>query len=332
MPSSNARRMLSRLLSRRRFAAALACLPALAAAPLAQAQAPTVKLLVGYTAGGPVDASARQFAPVLARELGMNVVVENKPGANATLAGDLVSKAPPDGLTIWFAASPPLTIGPHIMKKMGFDPVKDITPIAPVLSYYNVLVVGKDLPQPQLKDLVAHARANPGKVFYGSAGIGSSNHLSGELLAAKTGTQMTHVPYKGNAPAMTDVIGGQLTMMFDIIGSARNHLAGGRVRALAVTSPQRNPSLPDVPTMGEAGVAGFDVGGWYGLYGPQNLPAALVAKINEATRRALQNPELRQTWAAAGYEQWSGSPEQLAARAAQERELWGTVTKGITVD
>ena len=121
-------------------------------------------------------------------------------------------------------------------------------------------------------------------------------------------------------------------MMFDIIGSARNHIASGRVRALAVTSPQRNPSLPDVPTMGEAGVAGFDVGGWYGLYGPQNLPAALVAKINEATRRALQNPELRQTWAAAGYEQWAGSPEQLAARAAQERELWGPVTKGITVD
>jgi tripartite-type tricarboxylate transporter receptor subunit TctC len=296
------------------------------------AQTATVKLLVGYTAGGPVDAAARQFAPVLGKELGLNVVVDNRPGANATLAGDLVSKAAPDGLTIWFAASPPLTIGPNIMKKMAFDPVKDITPIAPVLSYYNVLMVGKDLPQQSLKDLVAFARANPAKVFYGSAGIGSSNHLSGELLAAKTGTQMVHVPYKGNAPAMTDVISGQLTMMFDIIGSARNHIAGGRVRALAVTSPQRNPSLPDVPTMVEAGVPGFDVGGWFGLYGPANLPAPLVASLNEATRRALQNPELRQTWAAAGYEQWTGSPAQLATRAAQERELWSTVTKGITVE
>ena len=292
----------------------------------------TVKLLVGYTAGGPVDAAARQFAPVWAKELGMNVVVENKPGANATLAGDLVAKAAPDGLTIWFAASPPLTIGPNIMKKMAFDPAKDITPIAPVLSYYNVLVVGKDLPQQSVKDLVAFAKANPAKVFYGSAGIGSSNHLSGELFGAKTGAQLVHVPYKGNAPAMTDVIGGQLTMMFDIVGSARNHIAGGRVRALAVTSPQRNPSLPEVPTMVEAGVSGFDVGGWYGLYGPTNLAPAIVARLNEATRKALAQPELRQTWAAQGYEQWSGSPEQLAARAAQEREMWGTVTKGITVD
>ena len=294
--------------------------------------AATVKLLVGYTAGGPVDAAARQFAPVWAKELGMNVVVENKPGANATLAGDLVAKAAPDGLTIWFAASPPLTIGPNIMKKMAFDPAKDITPIAPVLSYYNVLVVGKDLPQQSVKDLVAFAKANPAKVFYGSAGIGSSNHLSGELFGAKTGAQLVHVPYKGNAPAMTDVIGGQLTMMFDIVGSARNHIAGGRVRALAVTSPQRNPSLPEVPTMVEAGVSGFDVGGWYGLYGPTNLAPAIVARLNEATRKALAQPELRQTWAAQGYEQWSGSPEHLATRAAQEREMWGTVTKGITVD
>ena len=186
---------------------------------------PAVKLLVGYAAGGPVDAAARQFAPVLAKELGLTVVVENKPGANATLAGDLVAKAPPDGLTIWFAASPPLTIGPHVMKKMPFDLIKDITPIAPVVAYYNVLVVGKDLPQQSVKDLIVFAKANPGKVFFGSAGIGSSNHLSGELFAAMAGAQFVHVPYKGNAPAMTDVIGGQLTMMFDIIGSARNYIA-----------------------------------------------------------------------------------------------------------
>jgi tripartite-type tricarboxylate transporter receptor subunit TctC len=171
-----------------------AALLAIAAGGAVAQSTPTVRLLVGYTAGGPVDAAARQFAPVLARELGQNVVVENKPGANATLAGDLVSKAAPDGLTIWFAASPPLTIGPNIMKKMAFDPARDITPIAPVLSYYNVLVVGRDLPQPALKDLIAFAKANPAKVFYGSAGIGSSNHLSGELLAAKTGCRWSTCP------------------------------------------------------------------------------------------------------------------------------------------
>lgn len=305
---------------------------ALAAAP-AWAQAPAgVRLLVGYTAGGPVDAAARQFAPALARELGVPVVVENKPGANATLAGDLASKATPDGLTVWFAASPPLTIGPHIMKKMAFDPVKDITPIAPVVAYYNVLVVNKDLPQQSVKDLAAFAKANPGKVFFGSAGIGSSNHLSAELFADRAGLKFTHVPYKGNAPAMTDVIGGQLTMMFDIIGSARNYIAGGRVRALAVSSPQRNPSLPEVPTLAESGLPGFDVGGWYGLYGPKGLPAAQVARLNEATRKALQQPELHKAWAEQGYVPWTGTPEQLAQRAAQEREMWGGVTKGITID
>lgn len=311
----------------------LAAAVALLATPSAFAQMPaTIKLLVGYAAGGPVDAAARQFAPVLAKELGSNVVVENKPGANATLAGDLVAKAPPDGSTIWFAASPPLTIGPHIMKKMPFDPAKDIAAIAPVVAYYNVLVVNKDLPQQSVKDLVAFGKANPGKVFYGSAGIGSSNHLSGALFADKAGAQFTHVPYKGNAPAMTDVIGGQLTMMFDIIGSARNYIASGRVKAIAVTSPQRNPTLPDVPTMIEQGLAGFDVGGWFGLYGPPTLPPALLARFNEATRKALEQPELQKVWADQGYVIWSGSPETLATRAAQEREMWKPVTKGISVD
>ena len=302
------------------------------AAPLAWSQGAPVKLLVGYTAGGPVDASARQFAPALAKELGQPVVVENKPGANATLAGDLVSKAAPDGLAIWFAASPPLTIGPHIMKKMAFDVAKDITPIAPVLSYANVLVVAKDSPLKSVPDLIAFGKANPGKVFYGSAGIGASNHLSGELFAARTGGGFGHVPYKGNAPAMTDVIGGQLTMMFDIVGGARPHIMGGRVRALAVTSLQRNPALPDVPTMAESGLPGFDVGGFYGLYGPMKLPADIVKRLNDATRRALQQPELVKAWAEQGYVAWSGTPEALAQRAAAEREMWGPVTKGIVVE
>ena len=318
-------------MSARRTLLALAAMAALL--PLgAQAADGPVKLLVGYSAGGPVDAAARHFAPALAKELGQPVVVENKPGANATLAGDLVAKAAPDGLTVWFAASPPLTIGPHIMKKIAFDVARDITPIAPVLSYANVLVVARESPHTSLKDLMAFAKANPGKVFYGSAGIGASNHLSGELFAARAGLQLNHVPYKGNAPAMTDVIGGQLTMMFDIVGGARGHISGGRVRPLAVTSAQRNPALPEVPTMAESGLPGFDVGGWYGLYGPANLPAAQVTKLGDATRRALQQPELQKAWADQGYVIWTGSPDTLARRAADEREMWKGVTKGITVD
>ena len=311
----------------RRSAVALGAL--LLAAPAFAQNAQPVRLIVGYSAGGPVDAAARQIAPVLSKELGLQVIVENKPGANATIAGDTVAKAAPDGHTLWFAASPTMTISPSVMKKMPFDTVKDLTPLSPVLSYYNLLVVNKDLPFKNLRELMAYAKENPGKVTYGSAGIGASNHLSGELFALKTDMKLTHIPYKGNAPAMTDVIGGQLTMMFDIVSTARNYVSGGRVRAMAVTSPARNPSLPDTPTMAEAGVPGFDVGGWYGVYGPANMPAELVARYNQAINKALKQPELNKLLVDQGYELWLGAPKVLAERAAKERTMWSAVTKNL---
>ena len=300
------------------------------AAAWAQTAAP-IRMLVGYAPGGPVDAAARLFAPALSRELGQGVVVENRPGAGGVLAGDLVAKAPANGQVLFFGASPTLTISPHVLKSMPFDPLRDLSALAPILSYANVLVVNKEQPFRTVADLQAFARANPGKVSYGSAGMGGSNHLSGELFAKRVGAQLTHVPYKGNAPAMTDVIGGQLTMMFDIIGTGRNYVNTGRVRALAVTSRERNPSLPEVPTLRESGVD-FDVGGWYGLYGPPQMPAELVQRFNEATRRALAQDELRAKLIEQGYELWSGAPALLAERAARELALWGTVTQGMKFD
>ena len=300
-------------------------------AALAQ-PAQTVKLVVGYAPGGPVDAAARLFAPAFARELGQPVVVENRPGAGGAMGGDSVAKATPNGLLIFFAASPTMTISPHILKAMPFDVAKDLMPIAPILSYANVLVVNKDQPFKTVPELVAFAKANPTKVAYGSAGMGASNHLSGELFAARTGTQLTHVPYKGNAPAMTDVIGGQINMMFDIIGSARNYVGSGRVRAVAVTSRERNASMPDVPTMREAGIADYEVGGWYALYGPARLPADIVARYNDATRKALAGDELKSRLVEQGYDLWSGSAQLLAERAARELAMWATVTKGIVVE
>ena len=250
-----------------RWGPALALIGALASVGGSWAQSPApIRLLVGYAPGGPVDSAARLFAPVLSRELGQSVVVENRPGAGGVLAGDLVAKSPANGQVLFFGASPTITISPHVLKSMPFDSLKDLQALAPILSYANVLVVNKEQPFRTVAELQAFARANPGKVSYGSAGMGGSNHLSGELFAKRVGAQMTHVPYKGNAPAMTDVIGGQLTMMFDIIGTGRNYVNTGRVRALAVTSRERNPSMPEVPTMRESGVD-FDVGGWYGLYG-----------------------------------------------------------------
>ena len=306
---------------------ALAPLTTLAQAPSGQA----VKLVVGYAAGGPVDAAARLFAPALARELGQTVIVEHRPGAGGAMGGDAVAKAAPNGLLMYFAASPTLTISPHILKSMPFDPAKDLTPVAPILSYANVLVVNKEQPFKTVPELVAYAKANPGKVAYGSAGMGASNHLSGELFAVRTGTTLTHVPYKGNAPAMTDVIGGQINMMFDIIGSARNYIGAGRVRAVAVTSRERNASLPDVPTMREVGIPDYEVGGWYGLYGPAKLPADIVARYNEATRKALAGDELKNKLIEQGYDLWTGTPQMLSERAARELALWSTVTKGIQV-
>ena len=298
---------------------------------LASAQTAPLRLLVGYAAGGPVDAAARLFAPALARELGQSVVVENRPGAGGVLAGDLVAKANPQGQALFFAASPTITISPHVLKSMPFEPLRDLTALAPILSYANVLVVNKEQPFRTVADLQAYARANPGKVSYGSAGMGGSNHLSGELFARRVGAQLTHVPYKGNAPAMTDVIGGQLTMMFDIIGTGRNYVNSGRVRALAVTSRERNPSLPDVPTLRESGVD-FDVGGWYALYGPPQMSSELVQRFNEATRRALAQDELKAKLIEQGYDLWLGSPTQLSERASREWGLWGSVTQGMKFD
>ena len=322
--------------SRRLALTVLALAPfSLAALPAAAQDTQPVRLIVGYAAGGPVDQGARLFGQALSKELGVPVTVENKTGANATIAGSEVVRAKPDGLTLWFAASPTITISPNVMTKMPFDPAKDLAPVAPILSYYNVLVVNNNEPYKNVRELVAHAKANPGKLAYGSAGVGGSNHLGALLFANRSGIEMNHIPYKGNAPAMTDVIGGQLNMMLDIISTASTYIHSNKVRALAVTSPQRNASLPDVPTFAESGIEGlkgFDVGGWYGVYGPKGMAPELVAKLNKAVNAALAQPDLKKRYKELGYDEWTGSPQKLAERAAKERAMWATVTQGIVVD
>ncbi|EED69936.1 tripartite tricarboxylate transporter substrate binding protein [Comamonas testosteroni] len=312
---------------------------ALSAATTAMAQigasSAPVRLLVGYSAGGPVDQGARLFAQALSKELGSPVTVENKTGANATLAGSEVMRAKPDGKTLWFAASPTITISPNVMKQMPFDPAKDLSALAPVLSYYNVLVINNNEPYKNAAELVSYAKAHPQKLSYGSAGIGGSNHLGALLFATRSGIEMNHVPYKGNAPAMNDVIGGQISMMMDIISTASTFIHSHKVRAVAVTSPRRNPSLPDVPTFAESGIEGlkgFDVGGWYGVYGPKGMSPQLVQQMNKAINAALGQPELKNRYAELGYDEWIGSAQTLADRAAKERAMWATVTHGIEIN
>ncbi|MES2245709.1 MAG: tripartite tricarboxylate transporter substrate binding protein [Pseudomonadota bacterium] len=323
-------------LSRRQLMAALAGGAALAALPhrafAQQPLPPLIKLVVGYSAGGPVDGAARLLAPALGQELGTQVIVDNRPGAAGSLGGNAVAKAPPDGAMLFFGASPTITINPNVQRSMPFDPMKDLTPLAPLVDYTNVLVVNNDLPVRSVGELLAYAKAKPGKLFYGSAGVGASNHLSGALLEKMSGVQLTHVPYKGSAPALADVMAGTVPMMFDIIATSRPFIQSGKLRALAVTSRQRNRMLPDVPTMIESGVPGYDVGGWFGLYGPARMDPALVARVNAAAQKMLAREDIAHRLREQGYEVWAGAPEVLATKGVSDRKLWASASKGIEAE
>lgn len=291
-----------------------------------------VQLVVAYSAGGPVDSAARIIAQHLGKQLGQTVVVENRAGGGGIIGLNAAAKAAPDGYTLLFAASPPHTIAPHVQAKLPYDPFKDFTPISLVADYTNVLVVNNDTPAKTVGELVSYAKKNPGQVSFGSAGIGGSNHLAGELLKTLTGAPMVHVPYKGNAPAMTDVIGGQITFMFDIIGTALSYIRGDKVRALAVTSASRNRSLPEVPTMIEAGVPGFDVTGWYGLMGPADLPKTVVDKLNQAIKAIVDDPAVAEQLRSLGYDTRPSTPEEFAARIRKEYDLWGKVVREAKIE
>jgi len=288
-----------------------------------------VKLLVGYTAGGPVDVSARTFARFLSEQLKQSVVIENRAGASGMIAADATAKANPDGYTLNFVASPSLTISPIVQKSTLFDPRKDFTLLGLVVTYANVLLIGPQIPAKTLKELVEYARNNPDKVSFGSAGFGGSNHLSAELLKQATGTQMLHVPYKGNAPAMMDVISGKITFMFDITGTGRNFIANGQARGLAVTSTKRNTSMPDVPTMIEAGIADYEVVGWFGVTGPKAIPAAIADKLTAAINAVKRNPEFLKAIDEGGYTVDMSDNKEFAARIDRELKMWSeVVTKG----
>ncbi len=301
----------------------------------AQAGGQPIRLVVGYAAGGPADQAARLFAVALGKSLNANVIVDNKPGANATLAGHEVVRARPDGNTLWFAASAALTVAPNIMRHLPFDPAKDLTPVAPVARYYNMLVANQKEPFRTTQELVAYAKAHPGKLSYGSSGVGSSNHIAAALFARQAQIELNHIPYKGNAPAMTDTIGGQIDLLFDIISTASSYVHGGKVKAIAVGSPKRSPALPDVPTFRESGIAGlkdYEAGGWYAIYAPRGMAPELARKLGQAVQQAVADPDLKKRYADVGYEQWNGSAQDVVNTAARERAQWATVLQGVTLD
>ncbi|AOY95626.1 ABC transporter substrate-binding protein [Cupriavidus sp. USMAA2-4] len=291
-----------------------------------------IRLLVGYAPGGPVDTAARIYADQLGRVLKQPVVVDNRAGASGAIAADLTAKGKPDGYTLYFVASPTMTMTPLIQKTVNFNPTKDFSYIGLITDYTNVLVINKDFPAKNVKELVEYARKHPDGVSFGSAGIGASNHLSAELLAQMSGVKMLHVPYKGNAPAMTDVMSGKVTFMFDITGTAIGHIQGGKVRALAVTSRTRNPALPDVPTLIESGLKDYDLTGWYALVGPPKLPAEVVDKLVAAQKAVGEVPEFKHRMSEVGYDLDVTGPKPLADRIQRELALWGKVVKTAGIE
>lgn len=302
-----------------------------ATSALAQANWPDrpIKLIVGYAPGGPVDTTGRVFARFLGDELKQTVVIENKAGASGVIGADTTAKATPDGYTLNFVASPSLTISPIVQRSKLFNPRTDFTLISPVVNFANVLLIGPQIPAKSVSELVDYARKNPEKVSFGSAGFGGSNHLSAELLKQSTKTEMLHVPYKGNAPAMVDVLGGKVTFMFDITSTGKAFIDSGKARGLAVTSKQRNPSMPNIPTMIEAGIADYEVLGWFAVIGPKNIPQPIVSKLTAAVEAVKRNPDFIKAVEAGGYSLDQGNAKSLSATIDRDYKMWeDVITKG----
>ena len=285
-----------------------------------------IRLMVGYSPGGSVDIVAREFAQHLGEAFKQSVVVENRGGASGTVAAQAVARSSPDGHTLYFVASPTVTITPA-MQDLAFDPLKDFKSVASVVSYTNVMLVNAESPYKDIKALVADAKANPNKLTYGSAGVGASNHLSGELLEDHAGIEMTHVPYKGNAPAQGDLIANRITILFDLNTTAKSLVESGRVKALAVTSGERNPMFPDVQTMIEAGYPDFVFEGWLGILAPADTPDEVVAALSDATDKILANEAFRQRMQSSGYTIVESTPKQLHDRIAKEGEQFRDLVK-----
>lgn len=289
-----------------------------------------IRWLIPFSAGGPTDVLARAIAPKLSEALGVPVIVENKLGAGGSLAMDAVAKAAPDGYTIGMGHTGTQSINPHIYTKLPYDSLKDFAPITPVVSYVNVLVVNPNVPVKTVGELVAYAKANPEKVSFASGGTGATNHLSGELLKAVTGAPMLHVPYKGSAPALIDVIAGNATCMFDILVTSLPQIRAGKVRALAVTSAKRSHYAPDIPTMRESGVEGYEEAGsdlWFGVFAPAGTPKPIVDRLNAELVKALKAPEVVERIRVQAYDIWTLTPEEFAAFLRVEYVKWGKIVK-----
>jgi tripartite-type tricarboxylate transporter receptor subunit TctC len=284
-----------------------------------------VTLLVPFPPGGSTDLIARTLSPKLQEKLGGTFIVENKPGAGGAIGAVAAKRAAPDGYTIFVSSLGPFVIGPHLLKNGGYDPLKDFDYITVAVQAPNVLAVPANSPHKSLADVIAYQKANPGKMSFASAGNGTSDHLTAELFWQETGTKGVHIPYKGGAPAMSDLLGGQVDATFMNINTGINNIRAGKLRALAITSTTRSPLLPDVPTMEESGVKNLTVYSWQAVAAPKGLPADIKAKLQSAIVAGLNDPQVKPKLLELGFEIVGNSPEQFTAFQAAEFARWKKV-------
>lgn len=321
------------LAAQRKVAAGATCIVAAglfiaAGAQAQQASWPTqpIRLIVSQSAGGSIDIAARLLAQRLAEPLGVNVLVDNRPGANGLIAGEAGARAS-DGHTFLMTSPSTLTINQHVYKKVPFDVQRDFAPVTQTTSIAFMLVVNAGSPYQNTSDLIAAARAKPDAIRYASAGIGNQSHLAAELLAGATGVRMLHVPYKGETPAITDLVGGQVEFIFGTMPALLAQVRAGKLRALAVAQPRRASAAPETPTTGEQGIANVEVTGWTGIVAPVSVAPAAITKMHAEVIRILQIPEVRETLAKAGAEPVGSSPEQFAAFIRSETLKWGEAVR-----
>ncbi|QAA95370.1 hypothetical protein CKA81_16990 [Pollutimonas thiosulfatoxidans] len=287
----------------------------------------TVEIIVPYAAGGSTDSTARLVAKGLSDQLKQSFVVVNRPGAGGMIAHADVSKADPNGYTLLFSAAGPLTVTPHSYDNIAYDPLKAFKPIKLVSAVPLMLVVNPKLKDHDLESLIKLAKDNPGSLNYGSFGVGSAAHLAGEQFKLLTKVDITHVPYKGSAPALADLLGGQIDMMFDVLVTALPHVQSGKLLPIAVTSDVRSSLLPEVPTMAEAGVQGFEAQTWFGLLAPANVDQSVIDELSKAMDAVLADPEIKKTILSQGMEIQGGTPADFDAFFRSEYDKWGAIAK-----
>ncbi len=301
-------------------------MPAANAASAADYPASTIRMVIPYPPGGPTDLVGRLVAISMGESLKQTIFIDNKPGASGMVGAAQVAKAQPDGYTLLANASLQV-INPSVYDKVPYDSFNDFAPITQIVDVPLVLVVNSELPVSNVQELVAYLKKSKGTVNFGSAGNASSQHLSGELFKLKTGIAMQHVPYKGSSPALTDLMGGQIQLMFDSMPSAMPFITSGKLKALAVTTAKRSSSLPQIPTMQESGIADYATSTWYGLWAPKNTPPEIVGKLAQAAQQALRKPEVAAQYQRMGAEPVGSSPQEFLAYMRSEEKKWAEIVK-----